>query len=77
MAGFWRLGGALEHFPTSISPPIAPLSILRRLGQPSFVDQDLEQLLGPLYAEASRQALALAFHDEETGIQPEEEDGER
>ena len=77
LASFWRLGSALEHFPTSISPPTAALAILRRLGQPSFVDQNLEQLLGPLYAEASRRALALAFHDEETGIQPEEEDGER
>ena len=65
-ASFWQLGGSLEHFPTNIHPPAAPLAVLRRLGRPSFVDQDLEQLLGPLYEEASRRALALAFHDDET-----------
>jgi uncharacterized Zn finger protein len=77
LASFWRLGGSLEHFPTSIRPPTAPLSILRRLGRPSFVDQNLEPLLGPLYDEASRRTLALAFHDEGTGSQEDEEDGER
>ena len=65
-ASFWQLGGSLEHFPTGIHPPAAPLAVLRRLGRPGFVDQDLEQLLGPLYEEASRRALALAFHDDET-----------
>ena len=65
-ASFWQLGGSLEHFPTGIHPPAAPLAVLRRLGQPGFVEQDLEQLLGPYYDEASRRALALAFHDDET-----------
>ena len=65
-ASFWQLGGSLEHFPTGIHPPAAPLAVLRRLGQPGFVEQDLEQLLGPFYDEASRRALALAFHDDET-----------
>jgi len=64
-ASFWQLSGSLEHFPTAIHPPTAPLAVLRRLGQPGFVEQDLEQLLGPLYEEASRRALALAFHDDE------------
>lgn len=64
-ASFWQLSGSLEHFPTAIHPPAAPLAVLRRLGQPGFVEQDLEQLLGPLYEEASRRALALAFHDDE------------
>ncbi len=63
---FWQLGGSLEHFPTGIHPPAAPLAVLRRLGRPGFVEQDLEQLLGPFYDEASRRALALAFHDDET-----------
>lgn len=65
-ASFWQLGGSLEHFPTGIHPPAAPLAVLRRLGRPGFVEQDLEQLLGPYYDEASRRALALAFHDDET-----------
>jgi uncharacterized Zn finger protein len=65
-ASFWQLGGSLEHFPTGIHPPAAPLAVLRRLGRPGFVEQDLEQLLGPFYDEASRRALALAFHDDET-----------
>jgi uncharacterized Zn finger protein len=76
LENFWRLGGSLEHFPAIIRPPAAPLAVLRRLGQPSFVDQDLEQVLGPLYAEASRQALAMGFQDEEAGIQPDEADNE-
>ena len=65
-ASFWQLGGSLEHFPTGIHQPAAPLAVLRRLGRPSFIEQDLEQLLGPFYDEASRRALALAFHDDET-----------
>ncbi len=64
LANFWRLSGSLEHFPTTIRPPATPLSVLQRLGQPAFVDQNLEQLLRPLYEEASRRALALAFQDE-------------
>lgn len=77
LGSFWRLGGSLEHFPTTMSPPPAPLAILRRLGQPSFVEQNLEQLLGPLYEEASRRALAMAFRDEEGGIRLDEEDEKR
>jgi uncharacterized Zn finger protein len=65
-ASFWQLGGSLEHFPTGIHPPAAPLAVLRRLGRPGFADQDLEQLLAPFYEEASRRAQALAFHDDET-----------
>jgi hypothetical protein len=60
----------LEHFPTTMRPPTTPLSVLQRLGQPAFVDQNLEQLLRPLYEEASRQALALAFQDEGASDQP-------
>jgi len=73
---FWRPGGSLEHFSASIRPPAAPLAVLHRLGQPNFVDQNLEQVLGPLYAEASRRALAMGFQDEDAGIQPDEADNE-
>jgi uncharacterized Zn finger protein len=71
---FWQLGASLDHFPTTMRPPSAPLAVLRRLGRPSFVDQDLEQLLGPLYAEASRRALAMAAHDQETPRELQEEE---
>jgi uncharacterized Zn finger protein len=70
LENFWRLSGSLEHFPTTMRPPTTPLSVLQRLGQPAFVDQNLEQLLRPLYEEASRQALALAFQDEGASDQP-------
>jgi hypothetical protein len=76
--GFWQLGASLDHFPTNMRPPSAPLAILRRLGRPSFVDQDPEQLLAPLYAEASQRALAMAAHDQEPPREPQaEEDAEQ
>lgn len=37
----------LDAVNIAIKSPTVPLSVLRRLGQPSFVDEDLERLLGP------------------------------
>jgi hypothetical protein len=41
------------------------LSVLRRLGQPGFVNEDLERLLAPGYEAISRAALALALGEDE------------
>lgn len=71
---FWRLGAPLDHFPTAIRQPNTPLPVLRRLGQPAFVEQNLESVLGGLYATATQQALLAAFQSQEA--QPSSEDAE-
>ncbi len=70
---FWQMGQSLEHFPTSIAEPAPPLPVLRRLGPAPFVDEDLEQRLGPVYTAVTQQALQVAFGDpERAGNQDEE-----
>lgn len=64
---FWELGQPLSHFKTVIKPPTIELPILKRLGQPSFVSDDLEQSLGPAYRAISEAALKTAFADEPPG----------
>ncbi|MEZ4638528.1 MAG: hypothetical protein R2856_26825 [Caldilineaceae bacterium] len=41
--------------------PATPLPILRRLGQPAFLVTKVEKALGPLYINASAQALEVAY----------------
>jgi uncharacterized Zn finger protein len=60
---FWQLGQPLTHFKTTIKPPITSLPILKRLGQPSFLSEDIEHLLGPAYRAISEAAIAAAFKD--------------
>ncbi|GIK39635.1 MAG: hypothetical protein BroJett011_34680 [Chloroflexota bacterium] len=64
MAHFWELGQPLTHFKTTIKPPLAEFPILKRLGQPSFLGEDIEQFLGPAYRTISEAAIATAFADE-------------
>lgn len=64
MAHFWEMGQPLTHFKTTLKPPVAEFSILKRLGQPSFLSEDIEQLLGPAYRKISQVAIAAAFADE-------------
>ncbi len=63
---FWRLAAPLDHFPTAIREPVTPMPILRRLGQPSFAQRNIEHVFAPLYEEATRQALRAAYGEEET-----------
>ncbi|MGB0385577.1 MAG: hypothetical protein ACPGWR_12205 [Ardenticatenaceae bacterium] len=64
---FWRLGqlgsggGSLDHFATRIKPPVTPLPVLKRLGQPSFMDDQLTDLLKPAYSAISQAAIEAAF----------------
>ncbi|NUQ36416.1 MAG: SWIM zinc finger family protein [Caldilineales bacterium] len=74
LADFWRLQGSLEHFPLSMTAPATPLAVLRRLGQPNFLTSDLEQALAPLYQQATRQALALAFQGDHGEAAEQQED---
>jgi uncharacterized Zn finger protein len=55
---FWELG-APDPLRTPIQPPATPLPILRRLGQPPFLEEEeLEPLLGPALRAIGQAALA-------------------
>lgn len=56
---FWAMGQSLSAFPLQIKDPVTPLPVLKRLGQPPFLDESLEQLLGPAYRAMTAKALAL------------------
>jgi uncharacterized Zn finger protein len=70
---FWQAGPELESVKIAVREPAVELSVLRRLGQPSFVDEDLVGLLSPGYEAISRRALEMA-HGEEVD---EQSQGER
>ena len=56
---FWTMGESLAGFPLQIKAPVTALPILKRLGQPSFLEESVEQLLGPAYRAMTEKALAL------------------
>lgn len=62
---FWEAKPGLDTVKVSIKPPIVELSVLRRLGQPGFVSEDLERLLAPSYEAISRAALKMGQGEEE------------
>lgn len=62
---FWRAGSGLDSVKVSIKPPAVELSVLRRLGQPGFMDEDLVSLLAPGYEAVSQEALGIALGEEE------------
>ena len=67
---FWRMGGGTEKFETTpiqvaIKPPATPLPLLKRLGQPPFLDENIELVLGPAYRGMQQAALAAAFEGED------------
>lgn len=59
---FW--GGSVVGVKTAIKPPAARNPILKRLGQPKFVDENLAALLGPVYQAVSEAAIEAAYHTE-------------
>ncbi len=59
---FWTMGQSLAGFPLQIKAPATSLPILKRLGQPAFLDEQLEQLLGPAYHAMTAKAIALVQH---------------
>ena len=58
---FWQMGQPLTHFPTTMREPVSSHPILRRLGQPAFLDEDLAALLGPAYDRMTEEALRMAY----------------
>lgn len=63
--GFWKAKSGPETVKVAIKAPLVELSVLRRLGQPGFVGQDLGNLLSPTYQSVSRAALRVAQGEEE------------
>lgn len=56
---FWEMGESLAGFPLQIKEPVTALPVLKRLGQPAFLDERIEALLGPAYQAMTKQVLAL------------------
>ncbi len=63
--GFWKAKAGLDTVKVAIKPPLVELSVLRRLGQPGFIGQDLRSLLVPTYESVSRSALRMGQGEEE------------
>ncbi|MBN1217493.1 MAG: SWIM zinc finger family protein [Anaerolineae bacterium] len=61
---FWEVGQPLTHFKTTIKPPVTEFPVLKRLGQPSFLADDLLTTLGPTYHAITEAALTAAFGEE-------------
>lgn len=66
MGRFWEAGAALDSINVKIKPPAVELSMLRRLGQPGFVGEDLGRLLAPSYEAISDAALEVALGESES-----------
>ena len=57
---FWGTGAVVVK--TAIKPPVARNPILKRLGQPKFIDENILTLLGPAYQAVSQAAVEAAYH---------------
>ncbi len=64
LANFWDLGPSVRQLKTNIKPPVTEVPILKRLGQPTFLDDDLRTLLGPAYRAITESAMAAAYGDD-------------
>lgn len=65
LANFWDAGPTGVFIKTGITPPAIEFSVLKRLGQPAFMAEDVIALLGPAYRAISRQAIAAAYEDDD------------
>ena len=61
---FWSAGQPLTGFPTNIRPAATPLPVLKRLGQPGFLEESLLRLLGAAYTAIMEQAVATVYLEE-------------
>lgn len=72
---FWEMQQPLATFKTHIKAPVTDTPILKRLGQPTFLNVDLIKLLGPAYQTITRAAINTAYGSEsDNGSEPEQED---
>lgn len=58
---FWDLGAPVEQFATAIQEPTTRYAVLRRLGQPGFMDETLTVILGPVYDGASETGIKVGY----------------
>ena len=61
---FWRMGQSLDDFHVQPKAPKVSLSLLQRLGQPTFAPADLRSSLSTAYQTVTQRAEALAFGEE-------------
>ena len=61
---FWSAGQPLTGFPTNIQPPATPMPVLKRLGQPGFLEENLINLLRAAYTAITEQAVAAVYTPE-------------
>jgi uncharacterized Zn finger protein len=61
---FWRLSQSLDDFQVQPKAPQVPLSLLQRLGQPSFAPVNLRSSLSTVYQEVTQRAETLALSEE-------------
>jgi len=72
---FWEMPQPPTPFKTNIKPPVTDLPILKRLGQPNFLNEDLLALLGPAYQTITQIAIDAAYgseNDDDDEISPDE-----
>ncbi|HEX9019382.1 MAG TPA: hypothetical protein VF806_09350 [Anaerolineaceae bacterium] len=63
---FWDPVDSLDTFPLTIQPPTVETPMLKRLGEPSFIEgQPLQEILRPVYNTFTRSALRAAYSEEE------------
>ena len=63
---FWDMPVPLTHFKIAVKRPVTELPILKRLGQPSFLEDDLLKTLGPAYRAITTAAVKAAEGEEES-----------
>lgn len=63
---FWEPVESLDTFPLTIRPPTIDMPILKRLGEPAFIERgSLQDVLKPVYDVFTRSSLRAAYSEEE------------
>jgi len=63
---FWEPVESLDTFPLTIRPPTVDMPLLKRLGEPAFLESaSLQDVLKPVYDIFTRSALRAAYSEEE------------
>jgi uncharacterized Zn finger protein len=64
---FWEAGSTIDQFSVSIQPSPINMPVLKRLGDPTFVEEPgLQNLLEPVYQAIQKAALKAAFGQEDS-----------
>jgi uncharacterized Zn finger protein len=61
---FWDMAEPLIQLKTTIKLPVTEFPVLKRLGQPNFLSDDLLKTLGPAYQAITEAAIETAFGQE-------------